>query len=91
MAPTGHSKMTMRISPILAMGKALARCHTSIAMEDVRYGVSLEDRDMTPGDVARLVRALLAGIERGELDASPREVEFLSSIAEMLPWDSPAA
>jgi hypothetical protein len=41
-------------------------------------------RDLAPGDIAQLVTALLVSIERGELEASPREVEFLSSIGNLL-------
>jgi hypothetical protein len=41
-------------------------------------------QDLAPGDIARLVSALLEGIHRGELDASAKEVEFLESIAQML-------
>ncbi len=42
------------------------------------------NQDLTPGDIARMVSALLEGIRRGELDASAREVEFLESVAELL-------
>ncbi|HEX9823863.1 MAG TPA: hypothetical protein VGB51_05640 [Actinomycetota bacterium] len=49
---------------------------------------SWESHDLAPGDIGRLVRALLAGIERGELEATPHEVEFLSSIGEILVSDS---
>ena len=40
--------------------------------------------DMAPQDIEQVVRALLDGIERGELTASPQEVEFLSSIVQIL-------
>lgn len=43
-----------------------------------------EEHDLSPGDIAMLVQALLDSIQRGELDASPREVEFLASIEELL-------
>jgi hypothetical protein len=42
------------------------------------------NQDLAPGDIARLVSALLEGIHRGELDASAKEVEFLESVAQML-------
>ena len=41
-------------------------------------------RELAPADVASLVDALLDGIRRGELAASPREVEFLRSVSELL-------
>lgn len=45
---------------------------------------ALQDQDLGPGDVACVVSALLEGIRRGELEASEREVEFLTSVAELL-------
>lgn len=42
------------------------------------------ERELAPQDIGQLVRALLAGIERGELEASPKEIDFLNSVAEML-------
>ena len=41
-------------------------------------------RELAPTDVASLVDALLEGIRRGELEASPREVEFLRSVSSLL-------
>lgn len=41
--------------------------------------------DLAPGDIASLVNALLDGIDRGELSASPKEIDFLRSVAEILP------
>jgi hypothetical protein len=43
-------------------------------------GATLEDQDFAADDVFVLVSALLEGIQRGELEASPKEVEFLISI-----------
>ena len=48
-------------------------------------------RDLAPGDIAQLVSALLDGIKRGELAASDKEVDFLRSVAEILPEASTAA
>ena len=41
-------------------------------------------RELTAGDIGQLVQALLAGIERGELEASAKEIAFLASVADML-------
>lgn len=40
--------------------------------------------DMAPQDIEQVVRALLDGIERGELTASREEFDFLTSIVQML-------
>ncbi len=40
--------------------------------------------DIAPQDIEQVVRALLDGIERGELTASTEEVDFLTSIVQML-------
>lgn len=42
------------------------------------------DREMAPKDIAQLVTALLASIERGELEASTKEIEFLRSVRDLL-------
>lgn len=42
------------------------------------------ERELAAQDIGRLVQALLAGIERGELEASPKEIDFLASVADML-------
>lgn len=44
----------------------------------------IAEHDLAPGDIARLIQALLDSIDRGEVQASPREVEFLASIEELL-------
>lgn len=44
----------------------------------------MDDANLAPRDISTLVRALLEGIERGELRASPGEVRFLASIDELL-------
>jgi hypothetical protein len=41
---------------------------------------TLEEQDFAADDVFVLVSALLEGIQRGELEASPKEIEFLISI-----------
>ena len=41
-------------------------------------------RELAAGDIGQLVRALLAGIQRGELEASAKEIDFLASVADML-------
>lgn len=61
-------------------GRARGWHDSLVSMHGTRHKV----HDLTPGDIARLVQALLDGIERGELEASPREVEFLASIEELL-------
>ncbi len=48
----------------------------------------LGEMDMAPNDIEQVVRALLDGIERGELSASPEELEFLTSIMQMLSPDT---
>lgn len=45
---------------------------------------AFEDQELQPGDITVVISALLEGIQRGELDASPREVEFLNSIVLIL-------
>lgn len=50
----------------------------------------LRDPEIAPADVAQLVSALLDGIERGELAASSKEVDFLRSVATMLRVETPA-
>ncbi len=50
-------------------------------------GVTMEtssatkDRAPAPGVIAEVARALLAEIERGALEATPREISFLRSVA----------
>jgi hypothetical protein len=46
--------------------------------------LALAQQDLGAGDIARVVDALLEGIRRGELRATAREVEFLSSIDQLL-------
>ena len=43
------------------------------------------ETDLGKGDIATLVDALLESIRRGELEAGPKEVRFLESVAEILP------
>ncbi len=50
----------------------------------MRGRVALEDRDLSPADIAHVVSALLEGIRRGELHASAKEVEFLASVDRIL-------
>lgn len=42
------------------------------------------DQNLGTRDIAGVVSALLEGIRRGELHASPKEVAFLSSIEGLL-------
>lgn len=42
---------------------------------------STRDRAPAPGVIAKVARALLAEIERGALEATPREIGFLRSVA----------
>lgn len=37
---------------------------------------------MSPDDVARLAATLLEAIERGDLEATPRDIAFLRSLTE---------
>jgi hypothetical protein len=41
--------------------------------------------DLSSRDIGELVRALLTGIQRGELNATSSEVRFLQSVAQLLP------
>jgi hypothetical protein len=40
--------------------------------------------DLAPRDIGHLIDALLQGIDRGELEATPEEVRFLRSVADLL-------
>ena len=46
--------------------------------------VRIEDQPLASADVASIVSALLEGIRRGELTATVKEVEFLTSVAQLL-------
>lgn len=48
----------------------------------------LGEMDMAPHDIEQVVRALLDGIERRELSASAEEIDFLTSIVQMLSSDA---
>ena len=45
---------------------------------------AFEDQELEPSEITVVISALLEGIQRGELDATPREVEFLNSIVLIL-------
>ena len=46
--------------------------------------IGLDERDLSAADIARVVSALLEGIRRGELEATAKEVEFLTSVDRIL-------
>ena len=39
--------------------------------------------DLAPKDIGHVIEALLQAIERGELEATPEEVRFLRSVADL--------
>lgn len=61
----------------------MAMAPGSPGREDVAEMIAI-DREMAPKDIAQLVSALLASIDRGELEASEKEIDFLRSVRELL-------
>jgi hypothetical protein len=49
----------------------------------VDHGIA-SDRELSPGDIGRLVQALLDSIDRGQIDATEEDVRFLRSVDDLL-------